>query len=123
MQIDRFGAVLMFAAVMTMGLVVGLTLGRGGTPAYGQLGVPGSTSGGGGGSYVVEEISSLSEKTKHHHHNGRTLAVVTPNGNLKLVRVLWERQRGEDDEFPENYAASGATYRIEMLEASASLAD
>lgn len=115
MKTDRFTNGVVLAAALTMGLVLGLNLGDGGTPAYAQLG--------GGGSYAVEEIQDIHEKSEHHHHEGRTLAIVTPGGALKLVRINWERARGEDDDFPELYAAAAKTYRVEMLEASASLAD
>lgn len=115
MKTDRFASGVVLAAALTMGLVLGLNLGEGGTPAYAQLG--------GGGSYVMEEIQDVSEKSDTHQHEGRTLAVITPGGTLKLVRVNWDRQRGDDNEFPKNYAAAAQTYRVEVLEASATLVD
>lgn len=115
MKTDRFAMTLMLAAVMTMGLVVGLNLHRGGTPAYAQL------AGHSGANYVVEEIQSVDEKDDRRVYNGRTLAVVTPTGTLQLVRITWDRQRGDDEDFPQNYAEAGKTYKIEILEASAQL--
>ncbi|MEM6856151.1 MAG: hypothetical protein AAF593_17250 [Planctomycetota bacterium] len=113
MKSDRFAMTLMLAAVMIMGLVVGLNL-RQGTPAYAQLG-------GGRGNFVVEEISSEDESDDDFRYNGRTLAVVTPGGTLKLVHITWKRERGDDEEFAKHFAESGATYQVKVLDASASL--
>lgn len=116
MNNNRFAMTMMLAATMTMGVVVGLNLRSGGTLAYAQLG-------GGGGNFVVEEIQSVDEKDDNRVYNGRTLAVVTPGGALKLVRITWNRQRGDDEEFPKHYAEAGKTYKIEMLDATSSLAE
>ncbi|MEM1446760.1 MAG: hypothetical protein AAGF84_11935 [Planctomycetota bacterium] len=115
METNRLSILFMMAAVLTIGLAVGLNL-RQGTPAYAQLG-------GGGGNFVVEEISSEDESDDDFRYNGRTLAVITPGGTLKLVHVTWKRERGDDEEFAEHFAESGATYQVKVLDASASLGD
>ncbi|MEO1235606.1 MAG: hypothetical protein AAFX76_02335 [Planctomycetota bacterium] len=115
---QKTAAAFVLAATLTLGLVAGLSLNHGPSPAFAQ---PGTFVGAAG--YVVEEIQSIDEKTKHHVHNGRTLAVVTPSGNLKVVRISWKRTRGDDDDFPVNYADAGGTYQIEILPVSAELGD
>jgi hypothetical protein len=107
MQVDRFAAVLMFAAVLTIGLVLGLHLADG-EPAYGAM-----ASGAGG--YLLDEIDSESESTKQFQYEGRTIAVLTPSGNLKLVRVMWQQKRGDDASYFRNYAEAGGTYQTEIV--------
>lgn len=114
METKRFSIFFMMAAVLTIGLVVGINL-RQGTPAYAQLG--------GGGNFIVEEISSEDESDDDWRYNGRTLAVVTPGGTLKLVHITWKRERGDDEDFPQHFADSAATYEVKVLDASASLAN
>ncbi|MEM9916106.1 MAG: hypothetical protein AAF911_14215 [Planctomycetota bacterium] len=99
-------------------MVVGLNVGDGTTPAYAQLG-----GGPGSGNFVVEEISSEDESDDDFRYNGRTLAVVTPGGTLKLVHITWKRERGDDEDFAKHFAESGATYEVKVLDASASLGD
>ncbi|MEM8496354.1 MAG: hypothetical protein AAF663_13310 [Planctomycetota bacterium] len=112
METNRLSILFMMAAVLTIGLVVGLNL-RQGTPAYAQPAM--------GGNFVVEEISSEDESDDDFRYNGRTLAVVTPGGTLKLVHITWKRERGDDEDFAKHFAESGATYQVKVLDASASL--
>ncbi|MBB6431417.1 hypothetical protein HNQ40_003223 [Algisphaera agarilytica] len=109
---NRISVLFMLAATMTMGLVVGLNV-RQTAPVYAQAGV--------GGNYVVEEISSEDEDDDDWKYNGRTLAVVSPGGTLKLVHITWKRERGDDEDFPKHFAESGKTYNVTVLDASASL--
>jgi hypothetical protein len=106
----------MFAAVLTMGLVVGLALGQGGTPAFAQ-------DGGDGSKYMWDQIESIDEETDSHDIEGRTFAVVTPRGELKLVRISWQMKRGDENTFAQRWGAAGPTHRVELLDAGISLAD
>lgn len=119
MKIDRFAAVLMLVSMLILGVIFGSSLGNGGTPAFAQM--AGGHSGAGG--YFVEEIQSIDEDDDDWKYNGRTLVVVTPRGNLKLVRITWKRQRGDDEDFPRFYAEAGQTYEIETLTSTVSLSD
>ena len=116
METNRLSILFMLAATVTIGLVVGLNL-RQGTPAYGQPSAAGISP------FVVEEISSEDESDDDFRYNGRTLAVVTPGGTLKLVHITWKRERGDDEDFPKYFAESGDTYNVRVLNASANLGD
>lgn len=116
MSNNRFATSIMLLTVLTMGLLLGLNLSRGGNPAFAQ-----PAMGPGPGTYAIEEIQSVDEKDDHYEYEGRTLAIVTPSGELKLVRINWQRQRGEDEDFPKHYAAAASTYKVEMLDATADL--
>jgi hypothetical protein len=100
---------LITAAVLALGIVIGANL-KSPQPAYGQFG---SSPG-----VFIEELEDDSEETKTKKYFGETYALITPEGNTRIVRISWERDRVKDDEagWAKRWDKSITTFQAKVLD-------